>query len=393
MVAFYYKVKAKVVLYSKESGEIEFLVFEKEFKNDEPIIARESAFEYYQKNIEYFLESKHKKYYSDKQARDELKSFTEVNANSELIFGVNPIEYEKAIGNGIGIFLIENNLDEEREIRNTDDSGIFIHGIGDRWFIQDYPDFIMSDLEVEYELYNKFGYKTGNKKTEILYCSVDEWIEGYLGDGKWVDESYIEPQIRTILHTPFDWSGLDIPYWWEDSKNEKSEIITKLPQKLNELLKDGESNQVEFKSALMFNFLTGKAGISIKGIIAKAICAFLNSNGGFLVIGLTDKGEVQGLSHDFSLSQGKKEKDFFMLEFDQMLEHFLSFSVKNNVSGQFYQLEEKDIFVVTVSPSKQRPIFLKGQNGKEFYVRGEASSRQIIDIEQLANYCIEKWGK
>jgi len=389
MVAFYYKVKAKVVLYSKESGEIEFLVFEKEFKNDEPIIARESAFEYYQKNIEYFLESKHKKYYSDKQARDELKSFTEVNANSELIFGVNPIEYEKAIGNGIGIFLIENNLDEEREIRNTDDSGIFIHGIGDRWFIQDYPDFIMSDLEAEYELYNKFG----NKKTEILYCSVDEWIEGYLGDGKWVDESYIEPQIRTILHTPFDWSGLDIPYWWEDSKNEKSEIITKLPQKLNELLKDGESNQVEFKSALMFNFLTGKAGISIKGIIAKAICAFLNSNGGFLVIGLTDKGEVQGLSHDFSLSQGKKEKDFFMLEFDQMLEHFLSFSVKNNVSGQFYQLEEKDIFVVTVSPSKQRPIFLKGQNGKEFYVRGEASSRQIIDIEQLANYCIEKWGK
>src|SRR5690606_14316099 len=124
----------------------------------------------------------------------------------------------------------------------------------------------------------------------------------------------------------------------------------------------------------------------------KAICAFLNSNGGLLIIGVTDKGEPQGLSYDFSLAEEKIEKDFFMLEFDQMLEHFLTFSIKSNVSGQFFQLNDKDIFVVTVTPSKLRPIFLKGQNGKEFYVRGEASSRQLTDIEELVNYCIERWS-
>ena len=35
-------------------------------------------------------------------------------------------------------------------------------------------------------------------------------------------------------------------------------------------------------------------------------------------------------------------------------------------------------------------IFLNGKNGKEFYVRGEASSRQLTDIEQIVNYCMDR---
>jgi hypothetical protein len=53
---------------------------------------------------------------------------------------------------------------------------------------------------------------------------------------------------------------------------------------------------------------------------------------------------------------------------------------------------KKTFLLWLVTPSKRRPIFLKGQNEKEFYVRGEASSRQLTDIEELVNYCIEKWG-
>lgn len=390
MAAFYYIVKAKIILYTKETGELDFLEFEKEFNDEDPIIARGLAFEYYQKNIEYFLESKHKKYYSDKQVREDLKSFTELDEKSELIFGNNLIEYGKAIRNGIGVFLVNDKLKTENDV--FDESSMFIHGIGDSYFIEDDPDFIMYNLEQEYKLFLEGGLNTGNKTVEILFCSRDEWTEGYLGDGKWIDDSYIEPQIRTILHTPFDWSGYEKPYWWDNLDDVKGENADQLPLNIEELIKNGESNQVEFKPSLLYNFLTNRAGIGVKAIIAKAICAFLNSNGGILVIGVTDKGEPQGLSYDYSLSKGKDVKDYFMLEFDQMLEHFLSFSVKNNVSGQFYKYKEKDIFVVTVNPSKRRPIFLNGQNGKEFYVRGEASSRQFSDMEDLVNYCIEKWG-
>jgi len=96
---------------------------------------------------------------------------------------------------------------------------------------------------------------------------------------------------------------------------------------LNGLIDGGENNHVEFKPCLIYNFNTKKGGIGVKAYIAKAICAFLNANGGFLFIGVKDNGEAQGLDYDFNLSNGKNPLDFFMLEFDQMLRHFIGFKL------------------------------------------------------------------
>jgi hypothetical protein len=259
---------------------------------------------------------------------------------------------------------------------------IFIHGIGNISFLSDDPDRIIFELAREFDYYKHYNYDTKSKEIQVVYCSRDEWEEGYT-EG--------EPATYNILETPFDWTGYDKPYWWGEPDNEIEEEIKQVPKTLEDIINGGETNQVEFKPTLLYNFSTGKAGIGIKAIIAKTICAFMNSNGGFLLIGITDKGEIQGLDFDFKLADGKNEKDFFRLEFDQMLEHFLSFSVKSNVEGQFYEKDGKDIFIVTVAPNKRRPIFLKGQNGKEFYIRGEASSRQLTDLEELVNYCIDRW--
>lgn len=388
MAAFYYEVRTKLIQRIKESGEIEFLQVEKKFENESPIIARNLAFEHYQNYIDVFLEAKQTIYYSDRQAREELKSFIEPGTKIKIQFGDREVDFSCAFETGIGIFLIV-------EIPKPDNSRIpipeifrdrkelFIHGIGNISFLRNDPDYLIFDLEEEYEYYNFNNYDTNNQVVEVVYCSKDEWIEGYRED---------EPAVYHILKTPFDWTGFDKPYWWGEPQGEEFEESQQVPRTLEEIIQEGESNQLEFKPALLYNFSTGKAGIGVKAIIAKAICAFLNSNGGYLIIGVKDNGDLQGLSYDFSLAQGKNEKDFFKLEFDQMLEHFLSFSVKSNVSGEFYRLCDKDIFVVTVTPSKRRPIFLKGQNGKEFYIRGEASSRQLTDVEEIVNYCVEKWS-
>lgn len=381
MAAFHYLVKAKLIQHVKESGEIEFLEFENKFENENPIEARNLAFRHFQNYIDVLLEAKHKTYQSDKQAREELKSFIDPGTKTKIQFGESEIEFSSVFGNGIGIFLI---VDVPRPGDN-DEVGeeIFIHGIGYISYISEDTDLLIYDLQREYEYYTFYEYSTDGKEKEVVYCNIEDWERGYRDDAS---------ATYHILETPFDWTGLDKPYWWGNPDEEQIEETEKAPRTLEEIIRDGETNQVEFKPALLYNFSTGKAGIGIKGIIAKSICAFLNSNGGFLIIGVTDNGEPQGLSYDYSLAGKKKEKDFFMLEFDQMLEHFLSFSVKNNVSGQFYEYNEKEIFVVTITPSKRRPVFLKGQNGKEFYVRGEASSRRLTDIEELVNYCIEKWG-
>lgn len=379
--AFHYIVRAKLIRYIK-GNEIDFLEFENKFENENPIIARENALKHYQNYIDVLLEGKSKCYISDKQAREELNSFIDIGTQTKIKVGENEIEFSDSFGNGIGIFMVINK--PKSDVVYDDKSGdeIFIHGIGNISYLSDDPDRIIFELQREFEYYKHYNYDTKGKEIQVVYCSRDEWEEGYREN---------EPATYNILATPFEWEGYDKPYWWGEPGSEEEEEVKQAPKTLKEIIQDGENNQVEFKPTLLYNFLTGKAGIGIKAIIAKTICAFLNSNGGFLLIGITDKGEVQGLDYDFKLADGKNPKDFFLLEFDQMLEHFLSFSVKSNVVGQLYELEGKDIFVVTVTPNKHRPIFLKGQNGKEFYVRGEGSSRQLTDIEELANYCIDRW--
>ncbi len=369
--AIHYVVKAKLIRLIK-GNEIDFLEFEEKFESENPITAREKAFAHYQNFIDVLLEAKGKKYFSDRQARTELTSFIDPGTSTKVKIGDKEIEFSDSFGNGIGVFMVVDQPIEDKIFEDKIGEEFLIHGIG-RISFSDDPQSLMDALNHEYWYYEQLNYDTKNYKQNIDFYEYD----------------IAETEPNEILETPFDWTGYDKPQ--EEDEIEEPSAGKIENTSLEQLIKNGESNQVEFKPTLLFNFSSGKAGIGIKGIVAKAICAFLNSRGGFLFIGVTDKGEIQGLEHDYKLADGKNPKDFFLLEFDQMLSHFLSFSVKSNVVGQFYELEGKEIFVVTVSPSKHRPVFLNGQTGKEFYVRGEASSQPLTDIEMIVNYCIDRW--
>ena len=52
---------------------------------------------------------------------------------------------------------------------------------------------------------------------------------------------------------------------------------------LKQLVKQGESDRLEFKKT------TGQ-----RTAAAKTVCAMLNSMGGFVIFGVTDKGEIAG---------------------------------------------------------------------------------------------------
>ena len=381
---FHYVVKAKLIRY-KNANEIDFLEVEEKFENENPILAREAAFSFYQSYLDVLLESKDKKYTSDKQAREDLRSFIEMGTKVKTPTG--EFDYDDSIGNGIAIFLIVD-VDKEGEseifsYKKNDD--FEIHGI---WYGHSDS---MYGLENEYELYRLYNYDTKNKEREIVYCDADEWREGYLGNEKWLD-GYREPNSYKILETPFDWTGFDEPYWWGEARAEEIVEEMKATKTIEDIIEGGEGNQVEFKPTLLYNSDTKKAGIGKKAIIARTICAFLNANGGYLLVGMNDDKSIRGLSNDFSLSNGKDPKDFFKLEFDEMIEQFISTSIMNSINADFHEIEEKEIFLVVVQPSRRRPIFFKGQEGKEFYVRKMASSKRINDVEEIANYCLDKWG-
>ncbi len=365
--AFHYLVRVKV-LRLKSPGRVDFLEYEDKFEQENPLEARKEAFRVYQEYLEAWLAANQVAYSSEEQARADLRN----KGMAPLVkFGTREVDFTDAFGCGLGVFLVIDRPSADYIVENHEGDECLIHGFGGMGWADD-PKSIMSALVHEYWYYMHYKYDTGDLKRVVSFYEYD----------------IAQAEPGTILETLFNWSGFNKPYSAPFQENVFSRAENEI---LAQLMKSGECNQVEFKPSLLFNHKTGKGGISIKGIIAKTICAFLNTNGGILFIGISNKSEIQGLQYDYSLSAGKSPRDFFQLEFDQMLEHFLSLAVKSSVSGQFYQCGGKDLFLVTVLPSKHRPIFLNGQEGKEFYVRTELSSRHITDIEEIANYCIDTW--
>lgn len=173
---------------------------------------------------------------------------------------------------------------------------------------------------------------------------------------------------------------------------------------IKELIKQGEGKNVEFKAALSYCFTKERATLGTNYIIAKAICSFLNSEGGVLIIGVSDNGEITGLENDFSLYIGdeRKKKDLFRLSFDYLIHHFFDISVRSQISTAIHKIDTSEIFIVSVNPSDSNPVFLRNRDfnpetgkwdkvKKEFFIRGEASSLQIKDPEEMNKYIRERW--
>ena len=383
MTAFHYKVKINLINFKTKDG-VKFITQEKEFRNENPIVARKEAFDEYQEwvNNLYTGVGKHNGYVNDRQARIDLRGFIKQNHDIEIdnkIYNINnPFEF------GIGVYFVIDEpydaippnsfLDNFRkknadlpELSFDDKIGdeILIHGIGNSFRFNN-PLEISYELNTEISYYEHYGYDKEN---------YERHYDFYDADTKEIDK------IR-ILATPFDWSGLDeIPE--EEIRTEYDDEI----DRLKAIIAEGENNQVEFKPALMYNFTHEKKTESVKYEIARIICSFLNSNGGLLFIGLKDDGSIQeGLEKDFSLSNKPNSKDFFRLEIDSMIHFFLNFSIKPNLSGRFYDIDGKTIFVFGVYPLKTQPCFLNNHGEKEFWVRAFGGSHQIQRDDEIESY-------
>lgn len=382
--AIHYAFKAKLIRRIKENGEFDFIDVFQEFFDDEPIKAREKAFIFYQNYIDVLLDSKGLSYTSDKQAREVMESFWDPKTSHLELFGEKQLKFPDAFGNGIGVFLIIDEVIDEPEFN---ENMVMIHGIGLLYegFLSTNPDGLARGLAREYQYFQYFHYDLKGYMQSIAVFDPSDWLEGDTSE---------QPKIFNILKTPFDWSGYDQESWLDDLEDVKEDLEqSKIFASIEDVIDFGETNTVEFKPSLLYNFKTNTAGIGVKGIIAKSICGFLNSKGGILFIGVNDNGNIQGLSYDYCLAGEKNKRDFFRLEFDDLLKQFLPSFIMGNIKGEFVEINGVEIFLVTVYPSKSKPIFMNGKDGKEFWVRWTASTRQYKDVEEIVNYCLEHWGK
>jgi len=176
------------------------------------------------------------------------------------------------------------------------------------------------------------------------------------------------------------------------NKNIDKELLPMNDELLKTLISKGETEYVEFKSSLRWDYREEKPNKILEDVILKSIAAFANAKGGTLFIGVNDDLEVIGLEPDFN-SLKKKDVDYFELHLRKLINNQYSIRFSNTyLLIQFAVLSGKSVCVIQVAPSSY-PLYLKaknkqGQMAEKFYVRSGNAS-QSIDLLQEINEYIE----
>ena len=175
----------------------------------------------------------------------------------------------------------------------------------------------------------------------------------------------------------------------------ETEVIV-APVSLEELIAEGESDELEFKSTLRWDLKEGIMNKKLEEVILKTVAAFANSQGGTLLIGVDDDGQVLGLEPDY-MSLGGVNRDKFELHIRNLFnQQFGAGFVSSKVTISFHEVEGKEVCQIDTSTAKEPVIVLikdkNGQSLEKFYARSGNSSQEI-PLSEMNSYIMERFRK
>lgn len=152
-----------------------------------------------------------------------------------------------------------------------------------------------------------------------------------------------------------------------------------------------ESQHLELKSSIWHPYERNEAPLNVQmdaleGVIAKSVNGLLNSEGGSLLIGVSDNGDPLGLDMDLK-TRGLKDLDQYEIRLSRVLTDNLGRPpVVECVRVSFPEVEDMKICRVDVKPSLY-PVFVKDE---KFYVRNSNGTIPLKSSE-MYTYCIGHW--
>jgi len=180
------------------------------------------------------------------------------------------------------------------------------------------------------------------------------------------------------------------------SKKFTEGLLIEKDQEIVELIKQGESATLEFKSSARWNLKEDKPDKIMEEIILKTVAAFLNSDGGTLLIGVADNGKVVGLQHDYKIHKKQPNRDGYEQFLTQLLlrDNF-GLDLSTQVKFSFHTMEQEEVCQVKIFKSP-RPVYLtsknkQGQPEEQFWIRSGNSSQQLT-ISKIYGYCKHRFG-
>lgn len=165
---------------------------------------------------------------------------------------------------------------------------------------------------------------------------------------------------------------------------------------IEDLIKEGESDELELKGTLRWDLNEGVINKKLEDVIVKTVAAFANAQGGTLLIGVGNDGQIVGLSHDYQ-TLNESGRDYFELHLRGLLNAQLGTAfVAGKVQVKFHEIEGADICQVDIAPSTEPLIItVKDKNGQpveKFYVRSGNSSPEM-PLSEMSAYMKERFHK
>lgn len=156
----------------------------------------------------------------------------------------------------------------------------------------------------------------------------------------------------------------------------------------NTLIAKPENANVEFKSSFRWDFNQGKVNKGLERAIMKTVAAFLNSNGGQLVIGVDDKKNIVGVSHDYK-TLPRPDADSFENHFSQVFHSMIGPEFRQFVELSSHKVGGQEVIMINISPSK-KPAYLKSDGSEEFYIR-TGNKTTSLKFSEASSYIDSRW--
>jgi len=177
----------------------------------------------------------------------------------------------------------------------------------------------------------------------------------------------VENVIQEIVETNFDLYKriTDDAAFGEALKNFLFDQYVRGHRNAEELIKRGESKTLEFKSTLRWSLKEERR--DDKGVThaaLKTIAAFLNTEGGDLLIGVADDGSIIGIERDLL-----ENDDKFMRHLAQVVRNGMGDRAGTCIDPKTQIVQSKTVCVVSCQRSPE-PVFLKW-NGIETSPEGD----------------------
>jgi len=269
----------------------------------------------------------------------------------------------------------------------------------------------MEDKEIRMELlkilkekYNRDPPGIAVKKEILLELNASE-IEidrtvTYLSGKGLID--VVKRGIGGIFYVKINSYGID---WLEQSIDDEAEEFVDVkadamnqplqetkaphPMKLDDLIDMGEGSTIEFKSSLRWDLRNDSANKDLEEVIVKAVAGFMNAEGGTLLIGIMDDGQVFGIESDLkSVKNGNI--DWFQQKVVSLISTHIGTQFTKYIHIDFEEKEERTVCKVTIKRSSVSVFFKGSDRREEFYLRAGNTTR-LLDSRETHEYIQMQW--